>query len=154
MQRHGLSVVHLGDASWKMCNKTELQLITRNVNVINIRKQFSYLYSYSTHTHTNTKRASTLINRHCLLKANPLKWTECELTASSERLTSATFLTSYYWENRAAGSLELCTHNHKFTHSHKTKGIGINTWKMHTETFIWARGIITFLPDILPSVCQ
>lgn len=51
-------------------------------------------------THLNSLRyreeASIQVNVHCLSKANSLKWTECELAASSERLTSATFLTSYY----------------------------------------------------------
>ena len=101
-------------------------------------------------------------NVDCLFKANPLKRTECELTASSERLTSATFLTSYYRVpccHAATGSQELCTHNHKFTHSHtnthryKAKGTRTNTWKMHTNMYL-SSGIVTFLPDIPATVCQ
>lgn len=59
----------------------------------------------------------------------------------------------------ATGSLELCTHNHKFTLLHrntrgyKAKGSRRNTWKMHTETLIWACGIATILPDIPAPVC-
>lgn len=34
------------------------------------------------------------------------------------------------------------------------KGVGTNAWKMCTETFIWACGIVTFLPGIPASVCQ
>lgn len=57
---------------------------------------------------------------HNLLKANPVKWTECELETSLGKLTSATFQTSHYGGGCPAaalphGSPELCTHNHKFT---------------------------------------
>lgn len=117
-----------------------------------------------THIHTHTQSASTQVTVCCLLKANPLKWTECELTASSERLTSATFLTSYYW-GYPATTLPLghWSYAHTITNSHtgykhtlayKAKGTGTNTKKMHTETLIWACGIVTILPGIPTTVCQ
>ncbi len=62
----------------------------------------------------------------------------------------------------ATGSLELCTHNHRFIHSMQThthahvrlkpKGMVRNTRKMHAETLIWACGIVTLPPDI-PAQC-
>lgn len=45
---------------------------------------------------------------HCLLRTNPLKWTECELTASQPWLASATFLMSSRRASPAAQSSRHC----------------------------------------------
>lgn len=116
------------------------------------------------HSHTHiycTHRASTQVNTlnaYCLLMANPLKRTECELTASLKRLTSATFLTSYYWEYPAATLPPgHWSYAHTITNSH------VCVWthtdiqlKEHIQTHEWctqkhnfkACWIIAFLPDI------
>lgn len=68
---------------------------------------------------------------HNLLKANPVKWTECELETSLGKLTSATFQTSHYGGGLVGcpaaalphGSPELCTHNHKFTRCMQKYGV-------------------------------
>lgn len=58
----------------------------------------------------------------------------------------------------ATGSLELCTHNHKFTHqiethAHTNKANRVDT-NTRRCTLIWTCGIDTLLPNIHASVCQ
>lgn len=69
---------------------------------------------------TQTERAFAQVKKkQCSLRANPLKWTECELPESLERLTSATFLTSCYQAYPAATlPLGHSSYAHTITNSH------------------------------------
>lgn len=101
-------MVPLGDASCLGNCVIKSWHINRTSNFINAREQFAHFISYNT--------ASTQVN---ILKVHPLKQTECELTASSERLTSVTFLTSYYWGYPAAMlPLGHWSYAHTITNSH------------------------------------